>query len=137
MWDLTLITIFINHPLYVAFFFFFFSSSQYGIRVPTLPLFLCSSNSPFPLVLAEREIALEEARQEVESSPEDLTVEIKETPKYLKTILWKFFNMLDRTFSTNFHHTKSLRHPPILSPPTHLSQTQFSTKKSSFSKEAP
>jgi hypothetical protein len=53
MWDLALITIFINHTLYVG--SFFFSSSQYGIKVLTLPFFLCSSNSPFPLVLAKRE----------------------------------------------------------------------------------
>jgi len=73
----------------------------------------------------------------------------------------KFFNAPSPAFSANFHHTKSPRYPPVLSPPTpppppppplhrklsgrlgpnvsrsHLSQTQFSIKKSSFSKGSP
>lgn len=74
----------------------------------------------------------------------------------------KFFNAPTPAFSANFHHTKSPRYPPVLSSPTpppppppplhrklsgrfgpnvsprlHLSQTQFSTKKSSFSKASP
>jgi hypothetical protein len=108
-----------------------------GSRSLPFLFFFVQAILPSLWFLQRERIALEEARQEVESSLEDSTVEIRETPKNLKTILWKFFNMLSRTFSTNFHHTKSLRYPLVPSPPTHLSQTQFSTKKSSFNKEAP
>jgi hypothetical protein len=135
MWDLVLIIIFINHTLYVG--SFFSHLLNMGSRSLPFLFFFVQAILPSLWFLQRERIALEEARQEVESSLEDSTVEIRETPKNLKTILWKFFNMLSRTFSTNFHHTKSLRYPLVPSPPTHLSQTQFSTKKSSFNKEAP